>query len=276
MKNKNKVSTKILIVLIFGSLTSLGIFLNPSFASPGQVLKTAAPKNILIYTEYTDDSNGGELENTIDAINQSYGNFTYGFLTDYTNLTAQLSGYDILLIPEQENGDVNTFKTIGLNWTDPLKSFINGGGTVIILDYSGGSYHIYNSSGLMLIMGELECTGENTTLINQNSPLANNVNGNFTLSDGSIYFETNETTSVVEYDSNPVVIHKRRGKGHMVLMGIDFYEIVNETATILGNAVALNPGSGIPGYDLNVFIGLSIFSIGITLIILKKKFKIKK
>ncbi|MBN1215372.1 MAG: hypothetical protein JXA99_08000 [Candidatus Lokiarchaeota archaeon] len=188
----------------------------------------------------------------------------------------QLSGIDIFLIPEQEDSDFSTCQTIGLNWSNTLKSFINSGGIVILLDYGGETYNIYNSSELMIIMDYVDCTDEDTTYINQNSPLTIGINGNFTLPNGSNCYVTNEIRSVVEYNSNPVIIHKSMGKGHIVLMGIDFFDVITEASIILGNAIGLTPNQsgGIPGYDMNILIGLGIFSIGITLIMYKKRFKI--
>ncbi|MBN1215373.1 MAG: hypothetical protein JXA99_08005 [Candidatus Lokiarchaeota archaeon] len=66
---KEKKNYKFLIISIFLCLMSIGFLINPLFTNSGKMLKTAAPKNILVYTQYTDLSR--ELPNTLDAINQT-------------------------------------------------------------------------------------------------------------------------------------------------------------------------------------------------------------
>ncbi|MFX1264872.1 MAG: hypothetical protein ACFFH0_05800, partial [Promethearchaeota archaeon] len=123
--------------------------------SPSVSQLELAPPSILVYTEFVDDRAGEEYENTMMAINNTFGtDYQYTNLTDYTNLDTQLPGKDILLIPEQENANTTIMKTVGATWASTLTTFVNDGGVVVLLDFGnetapGLGLHIYNESSLM-------------------------------------------------------------------------------------------------------------------------------
>jgi hypothetical protein len=268
------VTTFLISIICFGVQTSF------SSASPKKPvdtlesaanLQTSAPAvSILVYTQYADDSR--ELPNTMQAINDSYGtDYYYEDLTDYTSLNTNLTGHNILLIPEQEGAADSQLKIIGNAWAGNLSIFINNGGIVILLDHNGGdggTYHIYNTSGLMDIDGAMDITGVNVSLVEGNDPLAINVSSSFFAPNGAVSYNTTETTAVVDDGINPMVVHTVSGKGHIVLLGFDFYDFESNSSTILGNAIRLaiprgGDGGGtisFGGYFL-IFALISIFSL---------------
>ncbi|MBY9005921.1 MAG: hypothetical protein KGD63_04100 [Candidatus Lokiarchaeota archaeon] len=273
MKKNTKFLASTILIFFFISQ----IFVNCSLGASNQSIKTAAVPSVLIYTEYADMGAGCEYEMTIEALNLTYGNFTYSTLDDYGDLnTTLLSDYDILLIPEQEVATTNQLKTVGESWNSTLSNFTNNGGVIILLDHhggNGGTYHIFNSSGLMRIDGGVDVTYIPLTVVNSNDPLMRNINSTFIAANGAVAFDTNETVSLVEepISSDPVVVHKKLGKGHLVLMGFDFYEYTTYTAMILSNALGLTDSSGgVPGYDLYIF-GLVFILLGIASIAIKKR-----
>lgn len=268
------VFTTILISLIcFGAQIS---FSSTSPKKPLDTLKSAAnlqtsapAVSILVYTQYADSNR--ELPNTMQAINDSYGtDYYYENLTDYTSLEINLTGHDILLIPEQEFASIPQLKIIGNAWAGNLSNFVNSGGIVILLDYynGGGTFHIYNESGLMEINGTTDITNLNVSLIDANDPLAIGVSSSFIAPDGSLSFNTTETTSVVDDGINPIVVHKVSGNGHIVLLGFDFWSIESNCSTILGNSIRLAlPSGGAEGGTISyggfflIFAIISIFSL---------------
>ena len=275
--NRKKINlivfTTFLISLIcFGAQTS---FSSASPKKPVDSLKSAAnlqtsapTVSILVYTQYADESR--ELPNTMQAINNSYGtDYYYENLTDYTNLN--ITGHNILLIPEQEDATDSQLKIIGNAWAGNLSIFINNGGIIILLDHNGGdggTYHIYNTSGLMDIDGAMSITGVNVSLVEVNDPLAINVSSSFFAPNGAVSYNTTETTAVVDDGINPMVVHKVSGKGHIVLLGFDFYDFESNCSTILGNAIRLTiPSGGDGGVTISfgsyflIFALISIFSL---------------
>jgi len=280
MKINRKKIGLIVVATFLISLFCFGVPTSFSSASPKKPvdplksaanLQTSAPAvSILVYTQYADESR--ELPNTMQAINDSYGtDYYYENLTDYTNLNTNLTGHNILLIPEQENAPDSQLKIIGNAWAGNLSIFINNGGIVILLDHNGGdggTYHIYNTSGLMDIDGAMDITDVNVSLVEGNDPLAINVSSSFFAPNGAVSYNTTETTAVVDDGINPMVVHKVSGKGHIILLGFDFYDSETNCSTILGNAIRLSlPSGGDGGGSISfgsyflIFAIISIFSL---------------
>ncbi|MFX1562476.1 MAG: DUF4350 domain-containing protein [Promethearchaeota archaeon] len=207
------------------------------------------PVSILVYNQYSDNTPGGEYENTLAAINNTYGtDYYFANLTNYNNLASELPNYDILLIVEQEQATEAQMKTVGAAWATTLTNFVQGGGIVILLDYAmypwagyvGITFHIYNSSGLMSIDSVGDEAYNTIYLANTSDALARGVASSFSAPDGSVAFRTPETTVVVDNTTDPVVIHKVMGKGHLVLLGFDFYSSNANSEILLGNAIRLH------------------------------------
>lgn len=215
-----------------------------------------APK-ILAYVEYTDYLQ--EYQNTLRAIESTFGpNYELTELWDYTQLDKMLSGKDILLIPEQEYAGLYTMQSIGSAWAQTLSQFLERGGTIILCDFNGGyggTYGILTGAGLMSISWANYRTWYTLYVVNPEDPTAQGVSPSFTAPDGTISFVTQEANVVVSDGTYHVVIHKKVGRGSIVLLGFDFYSSNRDTERILGNAVALaayiiisiNPSSGSPG-----------------------------
>ncbi|MFX1253694.1 MAG: Ig-like domain-containing protein [Promethearchaeota archaeon] len=220
----------------------------PPVASPEEPHRIV-PVSLLVYTQYVDSAPGAEWENTMTAINDTYGtDYYYTNLTDYTQLDTELAGHDILLIPEQEKVNQVTTKMIGTAWASTLTTFVNEGGIVILMDYgnytldpaNGSTTHIYNESGLMQINGVTQVTSSTIYRVNDSDALARGVAASWTAPSGSLSFDTPENTSVVDDGTDPVVVHKIMGKGHVVLIGHDFYNRESNCDQVLANAIRLH------------------------------------
>jgi hypothetical protein len=210
----------------------------------------SAPQ-ILVYTEFVDSRTDQEYENTMSAINNTYGtNYQQTNLTDYNNLDTYLPGKDILLIPEQELATITTMKNVGANWSSTLTDFVNNGGVVVMLDFGnvtapGLGLHIYNQSGLMQF-GPVLGQYPSAALMEMNrftfgDALARKVKYRWvpqsntfavTTTDGAIAFADYDTDS-------PVCVHKTMGKGHVVFLGFDMQYSDPYYEQIVGNSIRL-------------------------------------
>ncbi|TFH05212.1 MAG: hypothetical protein E4H14_13215, partial [Candidatus Thorarchaeota archaeon] len=162
-----KMNKKLLCVFlaVFFLTAPLGITALTPFGNPTTKANTAIPAadydfsnrrspiSILMYTENTDLDPGGEFENTLQSILETYGPaFQYENLTDYTDLSSMINAFDVFLILEQEVDDEN-FATIGASWAGILTDFVSSGGIVVSLD--GGATpgdcgaKILNATGLI-------------------------------------------------------------------------------------------------------------------------------
>ncbi|MFX1253693.1 MAG: hypothetical protein ACFFCZ_18925 [Promethearchaeota archaeon] len=263
-----KVMSLLVLTVLFGSFLGFSVGVSaPSLSVPSlsvtlEGTKAAAPPtpspeephkilpvSILVYTQYADVTGivNNEYYNTMAAINDTYGtNYYYTNLTDYTNLATELPNHDILLIPEQENNDTAGLTAIGTAWASTLTDFVTNGGIVILMaaydGEDGVTSHIYNASGLLQIDSiNTGSFGFTVNLVNTSDALAWGVASSWAAADGSVTFDTTETTSVVEdTGGDSLVVHKVMGKGHVVLLGFDLWERNVNYDQLLGNAIRLH------------------------------------
>ncbi|MHA2002815.1 MAG: hypothetical protein ACW960_01805 [Candidatus Thorarchaeota archaeon] len=209
------------------------------------------PPSILVYTEFADQNPGEELENTMKAINNTFGtNYAYSNLVNYTFLDTELPGNDILLIPEQENADIAKMKTVGQAWASPLTDFVNSGGVVILLDFGNASapglgLHIYNESSLMQfgpVLGQYPSAAlMEMNRITFGDALGRQVKYRWVPRNHTFAVATTDgTNAFADYDTDsPVCVHKTMGRGHVVFLGFDLSDPGPYYEQIVGNAIRL-------------------------------------
>ena len=210
-----------------------------------------APPSILVYTEFVDDRAGEEYENTMTAINNTFGtDYQYTNLTDYTNLDAQLPGKDILLIPEQETANTTIMKTVGTTWASTLTTFVNDGGVVVLLDFGnetapGLGLHIYNESSLMQfgpVLGQYPSAAlMEMNRITFGDALGRQVKYRWVPRNHTFAVATTDgVNAIADYDTDsPVCVHKTMGRGHVVFLGFDLSDPGPYYEQIVGNAIRL-------------------------------------
>ena len=254
---KNKPLSVFVIALFLGSalLTGWGMQSAIAYSFQNQNVNSSAdgsdynhlPKSILVYTEYADKTTGstGELKNTLDVVNEEFAeDYEISNLTDYTNLPSMIMDYDVLLIPEQELASSQNMTDVGTAWASSLTTFVNSGGIVIMMDFGpasnrGVTSHLYNSSNLMEINGFHVIRFTTVNVVDTSDALSRGVDSSFTAPDGSLGFETPETSTIVSNGTLPMVIHKTMGFGHVLLLGFDFFEVEDNCVKILTNAIKL-------------------------------------
>jgi hypothetical protein len=174
---------------------------------------------VLGYTQYADTSGTGEVANTnaaIDARASALGR-TWRLQTfdDYTQLDTLLPGYHVLLVYEQESGSTTLMQTVGTAWASTLDSFVNGGGVVVVADYSGSSWEILDTSGLMTITASAGVSsGTSLTIAAPGDAVATGVSNPYTATNGSRSYTTSDTVVVSQTSTAaPVVVHKEFTSG---------------------------------------------------------------
>jgi len=194
-------------------------------------------RRALVYTQYADMSAGGEYDNTIKAIDSTGTNFSITDLADYNELSSMLPTHQILLIPEQEKLNLPGLFDIGIAWAPILQEFVNGGGAVIQCDY-GQKYGILTGAGLMNITTSSHFSIRDVNVVAPDDPIVQGVSDPYTACRYSSYYYTVDGRVIVERDGyGPVVIHKMIGRGHVVLIGHDYFQSNPSQDRIVGNAV---------------------------------------
>jgi hypothetical protein len=198
-------------------------------------------RRVLVYSQFADMSTGGEYDNTIKAIDSTGTNFAVTDLTDYTELASMLPGHQILLVPEQERASLTQLFDIGREWAPILQNFVSTGGAVIQCDYDQ-KYGILTGGGLMNITTSSDFSRQSVYVMAPDSPITQGVASPYTAGRYSSHYYTTDGKAVVERAGyGPVVIHKMIGRGHVVLIGHDYFESNPDQDRIVGNAVLYLP-----------------------------------
>ena len=143
---------------------------------------------------------------------------------------------------EQFRASSTLLTGIGSLWAAALQDFVQRGGTVIQCDY-GQKYQILSGAGLMDIRGSTNRSGFSALIVDPNNPLVKAFTStNYTATSYCSHYNTPEPDVVVNRPGyGPVVINRRLGLGHVVLIGHDYYASNSDQDRLLGNAVFFLP-----------------------------------
>ena len=131
------------------------------------------------------------------------------------DVATQLAATDVFLIYGQEQASDATLNQLGQDWASAMTTFINLGGTVIVLDglYPGnaGGVQILSQAGLFNIQHNVSTTNSVCTVVSPGDALASGLPKTYRCEENSVNFTTSEVgsavTSVVE-SGTPVVVDK--------------------------------------------------------------------
>jgi len=272
MMKKTKLLCAFVVFLFVGSLAVSGVNAYVSISTSTDQMIPAETYgddrrneavSILIYSEVADTDPGGEWDHVMGSLIGSLeGKFTYENLTDYTQLGSMIEEFDVLLLLESENGNYTFCDAVAAAWSGILPSYVSNGGIVIAMSvgYSlpqyGSTARIINGTLLDVYNFEL-ANGHQVDVFDANDALARDVAPSFTGPTATMSFDVPDAVKVLEdnTDAKPVAVHKIIGKGHVVLMGFDFFTIDTNTDKVLANAVRLHrhvlfDGSHVPGFNI--------------------------
>jgi hypothetical protein len=120
---------------------------------------------------------------------------------------------DVLLINSQENATDLELITLGAQWKNALTTFVNNGGTVVLLDalYTGndGTIQILGQAGLFAVTSRANVTGEICTVTSRGDAVSTGLPSTYRCYPNSVGYTTAEVNLVVKATGNTaVVIHK--------------------------------------------------------------------
>ena len=191
--------------------------------------------DVLALTYGTDLST--EYPNTIAAINQSFTNYnlTEVNTTSASVLETALQGQDVFLIPEQENGAPSVFS----GFASILQDFVNNGGSVIFCGTGDGNQDCIFNTGLF--SGNFISYNNSAilNLVEPSHPLANLITPPVSAVSATFYYNITNTdaTTILNYNSSPIVTYREVGNGKVILIGFDYYNTNSNLSQIIGNAV---------------------------------------
>jgi hypothetical protein len=123
-------------------------------------LSRAAPVRVLAYEEHAAAGAVGRIVQTLNWAAQGSGR-SYTIATAASaaqvSTTLDIGSYEVLLVLDQPAAPPGDLATIGASWATPLDAFVLAGGTVIVLQGSGGVGEmttLVDSAGLFADDGE--------------------------------------------------------------------------------------------------------------------------
>jgi hypothetical protein len=127
-----------------------------------------------------------------------------------------LAATDVFLIYGQELADDATLTQLGLDWATTLFTFVNAGGTLVLLDavYPGnsGTCQILAQAGLFQLARNVTATGDVCTVVARGDALATGLPRTYLCEQNSTSFTvtdpSNNITTVVQDIDQTVVVHK--------------------------------------------------------------------
>jgi hypothetical protein len=211
----------------------------------GETGAFASSRQILLWSAFADLSGGGERDNTRKVLSDGLGSAWKIVELESPELSAdfkaKLLASRALVIPEPENFDVDA-ATAGAELKPVLADYLAKGGTVVILGASGGSLSMYAAAGLVELTEAGSVWGDEYLAWTAAAPAAyrKGVDAEFpSLNATYLYSVAGATpaTSFAEYEGMSAILLRKVGRGRVVVMGFDYYEIKDGASRALVNAV---------------------------------------
>ncbi len=204
------------------------------FVGGGQALV-----NILVFAGYSDNSAGGELENTLNAIADNFSDFSVT-LTDSEDpivLAQLLADHQVFLIPEQELIVSSHVDALAEVFAQVLPGYAENGGMVIVCDYTWGADRLLNISGLLQVNAASVLDDDAVLRVAEQGRLTRSLPETFPATYGTVSYGEHNGDTLVVCDNYPVAIMKNIGAGSVLLLGWDYYSYDNGKSLIIANAV---------------------------------------
>jgi hypothetical protein len=179
----------------------------------------ASPVHVLVYEGSANATAIAGADTAIAQVAAATGRQwlrTAAAATDVPAALAVPSAYSVFLIYGQEFADDSTLTQLGTSWQAALASFVDNGGTVIVLDAvyaNAGTVQIVAQPGLFQIARDISATGDHCAVVTRGDALASGLPQTYLCEQNSTTFKVTDPataaiTSVVEVSGQSVVVHK--------------------------------------------------------------------
>jgi hypothetical protein len=181
------------------------------------------PVQLLLYASDATPAGISGADGAIAQVGTATGRQVNKIYAPSDSVPALLPTVDVFLIYAQTNASDSTLTQLGSNWAAALTTFVNRGGTLIVLDadqtHNAGTVQILSSAGLLNLTRQASASGANVTcnVVARGDALATGLSRSYWCQDFSTTYTLAESspaiTSVVESAlgdaaSAPVVISK--------------------------------------------------------------------
>ncbi|MFM9028487.1 MAG: PKD domain-containing protein, partial [Bacteroidota bacterium] len=232
---------------------SVSLFMDVSNIAGGELfwtsevdVNTGLPVRIVIMKYGTDQF--VEYRRTITAIDTFFSNYTLT-QTGTTNpgvLSSLLFGTNVLVIPEQEQGDTAVWATLA----PVIQNFINNGGSVIWCGaYSSQASCMFNA-GVFTGTFDSDAVGSQLTVTDPTHPLVQGVPNpiNAPAATYVMNITNSNKVTVVADQGVDAVTFVPYGSGKAIFMAFDFFTLTGPSCRIMSNAIQWGGLNGLPSW----------------------------
>lgn len=211
----------------------------------GETGAFSSSKQILLWSAFADRSSGGERDNTRKVLADRLGSTWKLVELESPDVSAdfkaKLLASRALVIPEPESYDADSVK-LGAALKPVLADYLAKGGTVVLLGATGGSLALYKEAGLIELTEAGSVWGDEYLSWTSAAPAAyrKGVDAEFPSINATYLYAADGTTpatSFAEYEGMSAILLRKVGRGRVVVMGFDYYEIKDGAALALANAI---------------------------------------
>jgi len=127
------------------------------------------------------------------------------------SVTADLADADAFVIYPQRDATDAELVGWGVTWATALDSFVRRGGVVLMFESGGshdGTWQILDAAGLFDATGRTDVSGDDVTVSAPGDAVALGVPSPYVGRIGTFWFDTMDTTVVVDHADGAVVVHR--------------------------------------------------------------------
>ena len=171
------------------------------------------PVRLLVYSGYGNDGAIAGADIAISQVAGATGRQYNRIPVTAAEVPSNLPLADVLLVNAQEHANNVDLIALGVQWRDALTTFVNNGGTVVVLDaiHAGndGTTQILGHAGLFTVTSRTNVTGDICTVTSRGDAVSTGLPTTYRCYPNSVGYTTVETNMVVQSTGNTaVVIHK--------------------------------------------------------------------
>jgi hypothetical protein len=174
------------------------------------------PVRLLVYEGNANATAVAGADAAIAQVASATGRLAIRTAAGSADVSALLAATDVFLIYGQELASDATLRQLGLDWAAALLTFVNTGGTVVLLDgvyaSNSGTCQILAQAGLFQLARDASTTGDVCTVIARGDALTTGLPQTYLCEMNSTSFVVSDLatpiTPVVEDSGRTVVVHK--------------------------------------------------------------------
>ena len=207
-------------------------------------VNTGLPVRVLVM-KYGADA-FSEYRHTLTAIDTFFTNYilTTTNTTTPGTLASLLFGINVLVIPEQEQGNPTVWATLA----PVIQNYLNNGGSVIWCgSYSSQADCIF-SGGVLTGTFASDASQNQLTVVDPTHPLVAGISNGFTAPSATYTSNlTNSNKNLIVADQNAdVVTWVPYGSGKAIFLAFDYFTLSSENCHIMANAIQWGGLNGLP------------------------------